>query len=112
MFSCLETSQRISVRKNEVFSESNDKDIYCVAAECNGKYGVMFTHYSDDDTGLPALVKLSIDGIHDAEKKEIKYYLLDKNSDIELVKTSSLIHDGTILEFSVPLYSTYLIIIE
>lgn len=76
-------------RKNQVFSDWEDPDIYSVSAvDDNGSPATMICYYTDSDDMPDKTLTLTLDGL---TGKSLDCYRLDEHSD--LLKTGSLVPD-------------------
>ncbi len=64
--------------------ERDDPDVYIVAAKGENKAAMMLTHYTNEDNDIGADVELDLTGL--TEGMKVKFYLLDEEHDLELVK--------------------------
>ncbi len=97
---------------NCVFSKSDSEDIYSVAARADGKYAIMFTYYSEEDFQLDKDIAVCFNGIDIKENMEAKYYLLDENNDMELVRSEKITENEFTSRLNLSLHSSYLIVFE
>lgn len=70
--------------KTETATTTDDDALYALAASDGDKQAVMLTYFDDNDDALSREVCLSLKGI--AGLTDVKFYLLDKDSDMALVK--------------------------
>ncbi len=86
------------------------ENMYTCAATDGKKYGIVITHFNDDDEALPYNVKLSMSGL--AGRKEATVYILDENRDLEPTRGEIFTADEFSLYLNIPNYTTVYIEIE
>ncbi len=70
---------------NCVETYSKCDNVYLCAAEKDTEKAILITHFDDDnDETIKSEIEISIDGV--AEKEKIKYYILNNEYDLELIK--------------------------
>lgn len=85
--------------EKEIRTENNIKDVYTLAGvDKDGKITALITHYSDNDDKENVQVKVEFN-----KNAEYDIYLLDKDHNAELVKTT------TDLTFDMPVYTCIMI---
>ena len=97
---------------NCISSETDSEDLYTVAAASGNKCAFILTHYNANDDTKTKEVEINIKGLKCGENAEAKYYLLDENNDMELVKTEKVLSDEYSDILEMPLFTTYLVVIE
>ncbi len=84
---------------HEVISENTAENIYTLCGlDKNGKANVMVTHYNEDDEASPKELEIDL-----GRQGEYEIYLLDKEHNAELIKTT------TELKFVMPVHSAIMI---
>ncbi|MBQ8163205.1 MAG: hypothetical protein IJZ93_02415 [Clostridia bacterium] len=61
----------------QVFNESDDENVYVVAAKNGEKTGLMITYYAENDNENSKIVKVNVDGW---DMSDAKIYLVDENN--------------------------------
>lgn len=85
------------------------ENIYAAAARSNGRACVMVAHYSDDDSTGEKHVRIEMSGLSSEKEIRFRYYLLDADHDMALVKEEYL-EGGSVSTFlTLPNLSTVLI---
>ncbi len=90
----------------------NTDDVYTVAATNGKKAAIMVTHYNDDEATEKKTVKVDIKGFAGKDGVRAKFYLLDDNNDLELVREEIFMVVEYSLVINMDSYSSYLITIE
>jgi hypothetical protein len=90
-------------------SAEADEDIYITAAKSDTRAGIMLTHYNDNDDTEAKAVTVDLKGFG-ASRAE--FYLLDENNDMSLVKTEVFTGDNYSVTVNMPVFTTYLIVLE
>lgn len=91
--------------------ESDSDSIFGCAASNGERSAAMITYYNDDDSLGNTEVKLELSGIEGSAEKNAKLYLLDREHDMELVREEKVTPD-TSITLDMPLFGTYLIVVE
>ena len=89
-----------------------DENLYACAAKDGDKAAVMLTHYNNDDNTEKIEVKLNIEGFNSADGVKAKYYLLDENHDMSLVREETFCGNTFATVLNADLFSTYLVTFE
>ena len=92
--------------KESVQCESDNEKLYISAAQCKEKVGTMFTYFEDNDDAPKKRLNLDIKNIP-FEKSVVKYYLLDKEHNLELIRSEIISSKDVNLFFEIDVYSTY-----
>lgn len=98
--------------KNCVQSSDNSEFVYNCAAVNENKAAIMVTYFNDDDNAEPQQIKINIDNFSSADGVTAKYYLLDENNDMALVREEIFTGDKYSSILTLPLYGSYLITLE
>ena len=92
-----------------VASESDDQDVYSLAATgADGQYA-MLVHYSDNDDLQSKRVRVSFTDLPSNGPVKLEYYLLDKDHDLELVREEIFASANFAVYVDMPVYTTYLL---
>lgn len=97
---------------DEAVEVKNADGIYMCAAKSENKAAVMLTHYNDDDTTPTKTVKIDMSGFAGENGVKAKYYLLDEDKDLELVREEMFTAEGYSAVIDVTLFGSYLITLE
>lgn len=84
-------------------------DLYPVAATDGSRGALMFTHFNDDDSTPEKRISVKLEGI--IGKKRLQIYQLDKERDLDLIRTLE-IDGGAEIAMHLPLFGSILMIIE
>lgn len=88
---------------------SQTNDIYTAAARNGQKAAILLTHYNNDDATAPQTVKVDMQGLHGENGVRARYYLLDQNHSMELVKEEIFSGDAFSTVIHMKLFDTLLI---
>ena len=91
-----------------VFSESDEKGLYNVAAKGENCCGVMFTHYDENDETEVKQVELTLNNLPEGRQK-IEYFLISEDKDLETVWCETVETKELSVTLNVPLHNTYYI---
>ena len=81
-----------------------DGDIYACAATDGEKYGIVLTHYNDNDDCEPVEIKLSMTGL--SGKKTATCYVLDESLDLEPTRSEIFTADEFAIHLKMPNFTT------
>ncbi len=90
--------------------ECENDDIFLCGAYKDGKGGILITHFNNADDTPEKQIDLKVN-VEDGNYK-VKYYLLDKDKDNELVKEEVVCGKDLSLKLDMPLFTVYYIEIE
>ena len=98
--------------KNSVEVDINSNALYVCASKNDTKAAIMITNYEYAEEAQTRKIKLDISGLDLNGTVVAKYYLLDKDHDLELVKEEFINTKDCILYMSAKLFDTILITFE
>ncbi|MBO7187739.1 MAG: hypothetical protein J6V68_05025 [Clostridia bacterium] len=78
--------------------------IYALSATNDTESGIMFSFFDDEEKEKNTTVKLNINGLVDG-KKTAKFYIIDEDKNLELVKTKKISKTACTLKIKVNKYS-------
>ena len=90
-----------------VFSVSDDEEMYVVAAKGEDASGLMLTYFSDDDNATAKELTLTLEGIDAPVRAE--YYLQDEANDYTCIRTENISADNFTVNLHMELFTTYYI---
>ena len=91
-----------------VFSESDEKGLYNIAAKGKDCCGVMFTHYNENDETEAKQVELTLNNLPEGRQK-IEYFLISEDKDLEPVWCETVEAKELSVILNVSLHNTYYI---
>lgn len=97
--------------KNAVKTE-NDINIFSAAAVNENKAAVVLTHFSDNDNTQAEMLNIKFKGFNGSKDIKARYYLLDENNDLTLVREDILSGTKKNATLNSALFSSYLITLE
>ena len=86
--------------------------LYCSAARNGGKAAVMLTHFEDDDAAAAQQVCLALKGLNAGGGVRAKYYLLDQEHDMDLMREETFTGENCTAVLNMPNFSTVLVELE
>ena len=103
---------------NELYTLGNaasvscdDNDVYIAAATNNkNEEAILLTYFADETDVTSKNVTIDLKQLNSSDKIKLKFYLLDKENNCELIKEETICHSS--FELTVELYSSYLITIN
>lgn len=99
--------------KNCVSLRSSDKDIYACAATNFDTSALMLTYFNDNDTSPKKIVKVKLSGLNISGTVKAEIYLLDEQSDMELIKEETFTGSENIdFLLNVKNFDTYLVVLS
>lgn len=94
-------------------AEVRDGDhIYACAAVKDGNAALMLTHYDDDDSAAPREVRIDVSGFRGENGVCTKWYVLDKDRDMELVREERCGGESFSTFVNMPNFTAILITLE
>lgn len=98
--------------KSENAAQSDNDDIYALAASDENSAAMFITYYEDKDSAENREVVVKFDGLSSIKGKKAELYLLDDKHDMELVSEVELPEADAELKLDMKLFDTYLIKIK
>ena len=95
-----------------VLCRSEQPHVYACAAKSETEAAVMLTYFQDDDTAEPCSVKLNLSGFGSPEGVAARFYLLDEDNDLALVREERLSGDDFSVYLTLTRQSSYLVRLE
>jgi len=90
-----------------VYSETDDKELYAVAATGENAQGVMLTYFSDDDEAGAKDIEVTLSGI--AAPVTAEYYLQDEANDYSIIRKETITADNFTVNLHLKPFTTYFI---
>lgn len=94
-----------------VKTEADSNDLYTCAAKDSDKCALLITYYNDNDNSSDVEVSVNLASLPKS-KATAKLYLLDNAHDAELVNTLPITADSIGFTLKLPIFGSYLVVIE
>ena len=93
----------------QVACETDNADVYALAACNRGKAAALITYYTDNDGEAPVEAKVRLSGLPEGQVWKVSYRLLDAGHDNEPIREERFSTGAMDAYLTLPLFGTYLL---
>ena len=94
---------------SEVYSESDDPDVYVLAAKNEHEAALLITHFNNDDADEGAELSLDLRGFSSENGVEATVYLHDEKNDLQRVESIVYYGEKIVIKRPLPNFTCYLL---
>jgi hypothetical protein len=94
---------------SEVYSESDDPDVYVLAAKNENEAALLITHFNNDDADEGAELSLDLRGFSSENGVEATVYLHDEENDLQRVESIVYYGEKIVIKRPLPNFTCYLL---
>ena len=94
---------------SEVHSESDDSDVYVLAATNEKEAALIITHFNNDDADEGTELSLDLQGFSSENGTETTIYLHDKENDLQPVESILYYGEKIVIKRKIPNFTSYLV---
>ena len=94
---------------SEVYSESDDPDVYVLAAKNENEAALLLTHFNNDDADEGAELSLDLRGFSSENGVEATVYLHDEENDLQRVESIVYYGEKIVIKRPLPNFTCYLL---
>ena len=91
---------------------SNSKTVFGCAATNDETSAIMVSHFNSAENATAETVKIDMSGFTSENGVKAQYYLIDEDHNLELVNEETLKGKALTVTLEIPVYSSYLIMLE